>query len=582
MPSLAKSGVRSLASEPQRRHTGFSWPLHPLQVVSWVVAALDVSLFAVLCLPLVERGGTRIGTSIAFVLGAALMVGAAAGATAKNPIDPKVLLQDSPPEPIGTDNDENEDFEFCEYCDTTVDSRSKHCRECNKCVGVFDHHCMWLNNCIGRKNYHDFLFSIAGVAAMVGVMLVTGVNLIADYCSEEDRLLKRMQDTPGFETLPKGFILGVLIFLAVVNVPLFLLDLQLIFLHLFLMSQNLTTYEYIMYKSGRLSPTEKATAGVKAARQLVGKKITTLPACLDWIVFAKCCKKRRRRAKDASVSPDTSPQDSLASDAESGMARALGPSTKSSEQQCLGVPVEDPAPASGALAAEPTTGHAMASVVGRPIQGIDPGLQAAGMSPATAAVHSQPPSPSTAALGWDDKHPAENSSVDTASGMDMPDIDSSRATSAHESSRSYAAPCIQASVPPEPFPRSPTCSPRPPAVEPPAPISPGPPAVEPPAPVSPTSAPPSPMAAHMTLESLTSQQDASLSPREAKSRRSSSGRKKSTSKGRSKKSTSEGSAADAARQALGSLATSPRSSHSDGAPAEASSASKPLPTELLD
>ncbi|CAK0798808.1 unnamed protein product, partial [Prorocentrum cordatum] len=59
-------------------------------------------------------------------------------------------------------------------------------------------------------------------------------------------------------------------------------------LHLFLMSQNLTTYEYIMNQ--RFPGEDGGTAGK------LRRHIRKLPSCMDWIVFSRCGRRRRPKS----------------------------------------------------------------------------------------------------------------------------------------------------------------------------------------------------------------------------------------------------------------------------------------------
>lgn len=45
---------------------------------------------------------------------------------------------------------------YCDECNSSVRSETKHCKVCKRCVYLFDHHCKWVNNCIGQKNYKEF------------------------------------------------------------------------------------------------------------------------------------------------------------------------------------------------------------------------------------------------------------------------------------------------------------------------------------------------------------------------------------------------------------------------------------------
>merc|ERR1712060_567290 len=79
-------------------------------------------------------------------------------------------------------------------------------------------------------------------------VLSTIAYLLIDYGVNNDGFAERLESLSLYSSIPKEFFLGLLIAMAFVNCPLFGLDLQLVFLHAWLMSQNLTTYEYIMNK----------------------------------------------------------------------------------------------------------------------------------------------------------------------------------------------------------------------------------------------------------------------------------------------------------------------------------------------
>merc|ERR1719386_206427 len=140
---------------------------------------------------------------------------------------------------------------YCLVCKKHTTSRSKHCRECNKCTDLFDHHCKWLNTCIGKANYHWFLVSIGAVALMTGTILICCIYLFFRHLlggeEAEDQLQDHHPSTEGVLVL-----LGLMI---VINCPLFLLDAQLIFLHIYLTAKHMTTYEYIVYKAHQIKQT---------------------------------------------------------------------------------------------------------------------------------------------------------------------------------------------------------------------------------------------------------------------------------------------------------------------------------------
>lgn len=283
------------------RTNGFERPFHPLQVLSWVVFGMDVLIYIVFCIPIIETAAAQGVVAVCFGISVIVLVYATAKATSTDPADPHVRIQDE------TQLRVQDDMPYCTMCDRPVCNRSKHCRACNKCVDVFDHHCMWLNNCVGGPNYHYFFVTVSSVACMVGILLGTIVYLLIDYGVNPD-FEARIQSVAPFASIPKEFFLGLLVAMAFVNCPLFVLDVQLVLLHTFLTSQNLTTYEYIMNKRSMNvgSDEERGRPGAKATAAL-GRKIKTLPNCMDWIVFSRCGQKRRKKQNNTIERIDTLP-----------------------------------------------------------------------------------------------------------------------------------------------------------------------------------------------------------------------------------------------------------------------------------
>mmetsp|Transcript_98230 Transcript_98230/g.194587 ORF Transcript_98230/g.194587 Transcript_98230/m.194587 type:complete len:327 (+) Transcript_98230:83-1063(+) len=266
---------------------GLKCPLHPLQVLSWVVVTADIAGFSVLGLPLLNGDVARVVTAVLFVACTLVLLLAAARATICDPADPRSRG--------GTTSDHNTQLLLkCAYCEQMVLDSSHHCKACGKCVQEFDHHCMWLNNCIGKKNYSAFVWSIGSVAAMTGVMLASCVALVLEYLLDNSRLTKDLEELYG--GVVREAALAVWIGLITVNLPLFLLDGQLIVLHLFLLSRSLTTYQYIQLKRQELREKEDKTQG-GAGFSLQGR---SLPRCMDWIVFSY---RRTRQRRSRRISP---------------------------------------------------------------------------------------------------------------------------------------------------------------------------------------------------------------------------------------------------------------------------------------
>ena len=117
------------------RLNGFSKPLHPLQIIAWIMIALDTLGFYLCIVPIspmrIVLGGLGgVNIVVVLVLGWRL--------TASNPTDPLTKVRVS-----------DETSRYCGDCVSAVSENSKHCMRCDRCVVKFDHHCKWVNNCIG-------------------------------------------------------------------------------------------------------------------------------------------------------------------------------------------------------------------------------------------------------------------------------------------------------------------------------------------------------------------------------------------------------------------------------------------------
>jgi len=320
------------------RRCGFDRPFHPLQVLSWGVFALDVLTYAFVGLPLIAPRVGLVLVAICYVVSVCVLIVATANATSCDPMDPRVANASQK----DSGGEEDEELPYCPICDVMVAVRSKHCRTCNKCVDTFDHHCMWLNNCIGAANYRWFFVAVSSAAIMTGILFATCIYLLVDYCLDEDLFGQRAQTIPLFSGTPKEVLLGFILTLIAVNAPLFFLDLQLVVLHMFLMSQQLTTYEYIMSKHDRQEAQAREKEGLETDEEggSFKKKIHTLPHCMDWIVFCRCGKRRRPKHKkdnkkvdieDVMISPPLSPRQTEPEEAPAPRVEAETRSTITSE-----------------------------------------------------------------------------------------------------------------------------------------------------------------------------------------------------------------------------------------------------------
>lgn len=125
---------------------------------------------------------------------------------------------------------------FCKKCLEPRPERAHHCTVCKKCVLRMDHHCPWIGNCVGLSNYKFFLLlnlysSLACVIALVSALpeFVTCMMVML---------------TLGWDTVELTYF-DVVAFVAFYTVTLTLSGFmfQMVFVHLPLAMQNLTTIE---------------------------------------------------------------------------------------------------------------------------------------------------------------------------------------------------------------------------------------------------------------------------------------------------------------------------------------------------
>ncbi|KAK3509017.1 hypothetical protein QTP70_018528 [Hemibagrus guttatus] len=117
----------------------------------------------------------------------------------------------------------------CGHCLLQQPMRSKHCQTCQHCVRRYDHHCPWIENCVGERNHRWFVLYLA----VQFVVLLWGLHMAWSGFS----------DAATWSVWLKSN--SVLLVTCGVVALLALTVLLLLGSHLYLVSLNTTTWEFM-------------------------------------------------------------------------------------------------------------------------------------------------------------------------------------------------------------------------------------------------------------------------------------------------------------------------------------------------
>ncbi|KAG5272069.1 hypothetical protein AALO_G00161320 [Alosa alosa] len=117
----------------------------------------------------------------------------------------------------------------CGHCLLQQPMRSKHCQTCQHCVRRYDHHCPWIENCVGERNHRWFVLYLA----IQLLVLLWGFHMAWSgfaYASTWQLWLRT-----------NSVLLGAAALVAVLSLTVLLL----LGSHLYLVSLNTTTWEFM-------------------------------------------------------------------------------------------------------------------------------------------------------------------------------------------------------------------------------------------------------------------------------------------------------------------------------------------------
>jgi len=229
---------------PPIKINGVSRGLNLHQVSCYVVLATSIFFFSYVIVPNFITS-VQVTLSFLYYLSTCAMIFFGFWATVIDPTD-EAVIDERRCKREGKPFDGSAYMFQCDYCQTSVHEDSKHCRTCDRCVNDFDHHCNWINNCVSKKNYRHFFSAIVSLALSTTFFMLAGLLFTIDYFTENIGLIEDLQDmkvTNKHEWKP--IIMSVL---TGVSFVFWVLVVKLIFFHIYLMRNELTTYEYIIEK----------------------------------------------------------------------------------------------------------------------------------------------------------------------------------------------------------------------------------------------------------------------------------------------------------------------------------------------
>ena len=223
-----------MSKVPPPTRTGFTFPLHRQQVISWVGYLLQLLAYIFLILPTMTRT-EQIAISIPYLAIFALyntvfLLGASEKHTSAY-----------------VSEDQKAKGFYCRYCEKYVRLGAKHCRSCNICRMEFDHHCFFLNNCVTSDNYAMFLSGIIllGISSIFTSFLAIFVMMANEY--DDGELMRRAAQFYNVESVPKIpiYILLCLLLIEMLGIQVFMIYLYA--LHFLLNQRGITTFELILF-----------------------------------------------------------------------------------------------------------------------------------------------------------------------------------------------------------------------------------------------------------------------------------------------------------------------------------------------
>ena len=179
-----------------RRVHGFQTPLHPQQVIAWVLLSY-FTLFSFLVIVPAFKEELQIAFYTIHLIIYLSHFGMHLVSMMLDPADYNLRAKEGNKKKAIPEFDRRQHAHViengrCHLCNIIISSpRTKHCSTCNKCVDVFDHHCKWLNQCIGKRNYKWFMGSVVSAILMSLLFVALSITLICASTVDSAQYLLR-------------------------------------------------------------------------------------------------------------------------------------------------------------------------------------------------------------------------------------------------------------------------------------------------------------------------------------------------------------------------------------------------------
>ncbi|KAJ5068035.1 s-acyltransferase [Anaeramoeba ignava] len=153
--------------------------------------------------------------------------------------------------------DENFRLFYCSSCNIYRPPRTSHCRQCDQCVEKFDHHCPWVGSDVGLRNYRYFILFVFLITLAEYFVIVFSIILLI---LETRKKFSNYDGINAFNQALKHFPQTLII--AFIGIISGWQTTHLSIYHMSLISQNLTTHEYLKSTyAGRENPFSSGCCG---------------------------------------------------------------------------------------------------------------------------------------------------------------------------------------------------------------------------------------------------------------------------------------------------------------------------------